>query len=130
MVSPRYHYYTVYHAWVAFYQLLNNDIENSCATMTNLLKSENLAKVPYSFNFFDLSDYLIVLTAKQQFQTVYNLLTGKEFALGLIQQPLYYALMHYRKDEYPNEYLRMPPEMKETVEDVIKKIEDYKVKYA
>lgn len=44
--------------------------------------------------------------------------------------PFRYVLMHYMKDEYPNEYLRMPPEMKDTVEDIIKKVEEYRVKYA
>ncbi len=45
-------------------------------------------------------------------------------------KPIYYALMHFQKDKYPTEYLRMPPEMKETVEEIIAKVEQMRVDYA
>jgi len=45
-------------------------------------------------------------------------------------KPIYYALMHFLRDKYPTEYLRMPPEMKETVEEIIAKVEQMRVDYA
>lgn len=44
--------------------------------------------------------------------------------------PLYYANLHYIKDEYPTEYLRMPAEMKETVEELIAEIDQMAIDYA
>ncbi|MGB1243778.1 MAG: hypothetical protein ACPG49_14730, partial [Chitinophagales bacterium] len=45
-------------------------------------------------------------------------------------KPIYYALMHFLKNKYPTEYLRMPPELKETVEEIIAKVEQMRVDYA
>ncbi len=44
-------------------------------------------------------------------------------------KPIYYALMHYLKDEYPNEYLKMGDELKQPVADVMKRVEEMKVLY-
>jgi len=45
-------------------------------------------------------------------------------------KPLYYALMHYLKDEYPNEFIKMGKELEQPVKEVIENIErmreDYK----
>jgi hypothetical protein len=37
---------------------------------------------------------------------------------------VYYALMSFMKDEYPNEYLKMGGELKDTVEEIIIKIKE------
>ncbi|HFA50684.1 MAG TPA: ATP-binding protein [Bacteroidetes bacterium] len=47
---------------------------------------------------------------------------GKEHLFNELK-PFYYALMYYLQDIYPNEYLRMGDELKETVEEVIAEVE-------
>jgi len=37
--------------------------------------------------------------------------------------------MYYLQDEYPNEYLRMGEELKETVEEIIAEVEEMKATY-
>ncbi|MDY7033477.1 MAG: hypothetical protein SVY10_16415 [Thermodesulfobacteriota bacterium] len=37
-------------------------------------------------------------------------------------KPIYYAVMHFMKKEFPDEYLKMGGELKETVDEVIEKI--------
>ncbi|MFT4761904.1 MAG: hypothetical protein ACI9LN_003887 [Saprospiraceae bacterium] len=39
-------------------------------------------------------------------------------------------LMYYLQDKYPNEYLRMGDELKETVEELIAQIEKLREEYA
>jgi hypothetical protein len=43
---------------------------------------------------------------------------------------MWYALMHYLREEYPLEFLRMPPELGETVQEIIAKVEEYRKEYA
>jgi len=44
-------------------------------------------------------------------------------------KPVWYTLMHYLKDDYPDEYLKMGSELKDTVEDMIARVEEMKIKY-
>ncbi|WP_272641077.1 hypothetical protein [Marinomonas mediterranea] len=45
-------------------------------------------------------------------------------------KPLYYTLMCLMKDEYPNEYLRMGSELKETVEEMLAGIDNLAITYS
>ncbi|MCH8982088.1 hypothetical protein IH922_08730, partial [candidate division KSB1 bacterium] len=38
-------------------------------------------------------------------------------------KPVYYALMYFMQKEYPNEYRKMGGELKQTVEEIIQKIQ-------
>jgi len=44
-------------------------------------------------------------------------------------KPIYYALMTYMKEEYPDEVSKMGSELEEPVKDVIKEIEQMAVDY-
>ncbi|MCX6317613.1 MAG: AAA family ATPase [Bacteroidetes bacterium] len=43
-------------------------------------------------------------------------------------KPIYYALMHEMKDQHPKEYLRMPEELKEPVEAILKFVKAERMK--
>ena len=43
---------------------------------------------------------------------------------------LYYALMYFLKDDYPNEYKKMGAKLKETVEEIINKVRHWEKDYA
>lgn len=77
----------------------------------------------------ELTDYFILLIAKGQYNAAFSLLAKEEPDYKQILKPVYFALMNYMKEEYPQEYLKAGEELKETVDEVIKNIEDYKVKY-
>jgi TPR repeat protein len=75
----------------------------------------------------NMIDYFLLLLAKKKFHISYQLFSDFSY---LKQQfkPIYYALMHFLKDEYPQEYLKMGSELEETVNEIFLKI-DEKAKY-
>jgi Fe2+ or Zn2+ uptake regulation protein len=68
--------------------------------------------------------------AKKQYHTVFNLFNDSRFQLKDKQKPLYYALLHFMKDEYPNEYLKMGSELEPLVKDIIGNINQLAIDYA
>ncbi len=110
-------------------QLWNNQIQNALQTAPKFLYDKELIDTKYD----DLLDFMNLLMAKKQYTFLHDYLTNEkaqEFHLKDRFKPIYYALMHYLRDQYPTEYLRMPPEMKETVEEIIAKVEQMRVDYA
>jgi len=71
-----------------------------------------------------------LLIAKHQYHIAYNLFHEEKLKLKTQLKPIYYALMHFMKDEYPNEYLKMGSELKEPVEQIIGKILKMRELYA
>jgi hypothetical protein len=56
---------------------------------------------------------------------VLELFQEKKYRLKELVKPVYFALMYYmREDEYPKEFKRMGDELRETVDEIIEKIED------
>ena len=53
----------------------------------------------------------------KQYEGIYRIF--KEFELKEELLPMYYALMHFMQDKFPNEYLKTNPEIKETVDEII-----------
>ena len=47
-----------------------------------------------------------LLIAKKQFHIALNLFNEPKYELKDKYKPIYYALIHFMKDEYPNEYLK------------------------
>jgi hypothetical protein len=74
------------------------------------------------FSYYLLETVTLVLIAKHQYHLVYNLFQDDELQLKDRLKPIYYALMHFMKDEYPNEYLKMGSELKEPMDQIIEKI--------
>jgi hypothetical protein len=105
-----------------FYDKVNESWTKALFTMKNIedsLWGTALTLLP-------MGNYVELLIAKYQYQLAYELIMNERLKLNETERPLYYALMHYMREEYPNEYLRMPPEMKETTEDIIRKIEAFR----
>ena len=75
----------------------------------------------------DLITFLELLIAKGQTQAALNLF--QKFQLKDRFKPLYYALMHFMKDEYPNELLRMGDELSITVDEIVDSIHALSKKY-
>lgn len=70
-----------------------------------------------------ITDYVIFLISKKQYHLAMGLFQEEEYQLQDKIKPVYYALMHLMKDEYPKEYFRMGAELKETVSEILEKIQ-------
>ena len=109
--------------------LWNNKIFESTKIAEEFLYDEKYFTQYLEF----FSNYLFLLLAKEQYQFLYDYLTGpKAEALNIKDQlkPIWYALMYYMQDQYPNEYLRMGEELEETVKEIIAKVEQMRIDYA
>ena len=79
------------------------------------------------------SNYFFLLLAKKQYQYLYNYFTNpkaEELNIKEKLKPIWYALMYYMQDQYPNEYLRMGEELEETVKEIIAEVEQMRIDYA
>ncbi len=63
---------------------------------------------------------IIAFIAYKQYESIYQIFC--EFNLKEELLPLYYALMYFMQDKFPNEYLKTNPEIKETVDEIIEVI--------
>ena len=105
-------------------QLWNNHTQASIKTIKELLASPNNIEKYMD----DITDYFLLLLAKQQSQAAYDLF--QQFP-DLKQQfkPVYYALMTLLKDQYPKEHLKMGSELKETVQEILEQIKKKAKRY-
>ena len=94
---------------------------------------EYWAEVGESPTFFRYVDWILTvplmcvefyLITKKQYYAAYNLFQEYEELLKERLKPLWYALMHLMRDEFPDEYLRMPAEMAETVQEILEKVKE------
>jgi hypothetical protein len=63
--------------------------------------------------------FFIFLMGQKQYYTLFKIFNENPFDLMERFKPIYYALMHFLKDEYPNESRKMGDELRETVEEII-----------
>jgi len=74
-------------------------------------------------------EYFAVLLAKEQYYQAKNILENKEFNLKEQFKPIWYALMTLMQDDFPYEIKKMGSELQESVDEVLKKVEKYRMKY-
>jgi len=106
--------------------LWNNEFEQAQQHFVNAL---SLAKKTEDY-FIGIQQPLLLMIAKQQYYSALKFFEDKSLNFKERYKPLYYALMYFMKDEYPNEYLKMGAELKETVDEIVKEIEQMSVDYA
>jgi len=73
---------------------------------------------------------LVFLLAKKQYHAVRNIFENNASNLKERFKPTYYAAMYFLKDEFPNEYLKMGEELKQTVDEIIQKVHQREKDYA
>ncbi len=114
---------------LACIQLWNNLLSESWKTAQSFIYEMDFAEETSS----EFTLYLQLLLSKEQYQTLYNYFTSEkaqELQLKDRFKPIWYVLMHYMQDQYPNEYLKMGGELKETVEEIIAEVEQMRIDYA
>jgi len=108
--------------------LWNNQIIESIEIAEQFLYDENYLAIYLEF----FNNYLFLLLAKEQYQFLYDYFTSpKAEELNIKDQlkPIWYALMYYMQDEFPNEFLRMGEELEETVKEIIAEVEQMRIDY-
>ena len=116
-------------------KLWNNDfnlpIDMSVSPLSLSATQQIIKSIYPQADFTELGQtYLELLLAKKQYHTAYNYFQQEEWQLKDRFKPLYYATLHFLQDEYPTEYLRMGPELKETVDDILAEVAQMAIDYA
>ncbi len=105
--------------------LWNNEIQRSIEISNNFLETEEaLVKFPDGVVLF-----LMLLMAKKQYHLALKIFSENPRHLKDRFKPVYYALMHFLTDEFPNEYKKMGGELEETVKEIIEKIKQLENDY-
>jgi tetratricopeptide (TPR) repeat protein len=76
-----------------------------------------------------LSDVLLMLIAAQAYDEAWRLFNNPDFKLHYRYRPVYYALLYFDRKTDPKGYARMGGEFKETVEQLIQKVEKWRCAY-
>lgn len=116
---------------------LSKDIFSTYILMIVFLWNEKFQQSYEKFNEFilykDPSNELIVyfslLIAKGQLYQTKKFMEMPEYHLKEQFKPIWYALMKLMANEFPYEYEKMGSELAESVEDILTKVELYKIKY-
>lgn len=122
---------------VAYARILlwDNQFDNSAKIILNvderieIILNSNASEQYKEDLIEELTSFFMVLIAKNQFKSAYTLISDCKTNFKQILKPVYFALMNFMKDEYPNEYLKAGDELKETIDEINKRIEKYKLLY-
>ncbi len=106
--------------------LWNNDMEKASKIISTFINKQEL----YKNRLEDMKILFLLLIAKKQYHLTLKIFNKNSFNLKDRFKPIYYALMYFMENEYPNEYIKMGNELKETVEEIIDKINEFKKDYA
>lgn len=104
--------------------LKDNMTEKALDLFYKLIKIDNKTEV---FSYF--TNILVLFIAKKQYNYTFKLFQDETLNLKNKYKPIYYALMYFMQDKYPDEYLKMGEELKETVEEIINKINQMAIDY-
>ncbi|MGD2092969.1 MAG: ATPase [Candidatus Aminicenantes bacterium] len=104
--------------------LKTNEIEKAIDMFNKFIESEETLNLDK-----ELESILLFLLAKRQFHFTYKLFKENKFDIKDKFKPIYYALVYFMRDTYPDEYKKMGPELKLTVEEIIKKIKQLSIDY-
>lgn len=99
--------------------LWNEKIKEAYTILEQLL--QNFAKDAAANEH--ISNALVHFLVFKQKQMLYRFFTEKELSLKDRFKPVYFALVHELKKELPDEYLKMPEEFAEPVNDLLTKIQ-------
>lgn len=106
--------------------LWNDEIEKALEIAREFISDVNAhEKFP-----MDIQMFLLMLLAKKQYHYVYNLFTENKCEIKDRYKPIYYALMYFMQDKYPNVFKKMGSELKETVMEIVEKIKQMESDYA
>ena len=71
----------------------------------------------------------LLLIAKKQYHLTLKIFNENPNNLKDRFKPIYYTLMYFMQDEFPNEFKKMGSELKQTVEEIIEEVNKLKKDY-
>lgn len=104
--------------------LWDDKIETVFEDLNILLKDEDYVEKELE----DITALIVNLISRRLYYPVLKLFQNTEFKLTDIMKPVYFALMNFMKDEFPNETLKMGEEIAETVKEIIDAIKEMEEK--
>lgn len=119
--------YNVFHKHTYAITLLwNNNVQEANAISKLVFENEEFVNE----NIEDVKLLLTMLIAKKQYSFAYKLFEENKFNLKDRYKPIYYALMSFMKETYPDELNKMGEELKDVVDAIIKEINQASIDYA
>ena len=103
---------------LAFYLLSEEDFAGAHKAVTQVL-----AKGLREEEFTLIGRYLELLMIRQMYHTAWEIMQTPRLNLTEVLKPIYYALMFFMNESRPGEYLRMGPELSETTEEIVQRIQ-------
>ena len=104
----------------------NNQTEEGIEKAKDFIENKDMIA-----NFsMGIEPFLMLLIAKKQYNYVHQLFVVNQFQIKDVYKPIYYALMFYMQDLFPDEYKRMGDELVLTVEEIINHIDQMRIDYA
>ncbi len=108
--------------------VLKNDYEAE-SNLIQILNQEEILNQNFDFSIERvklLGLGFVFLLSKGHFDFLYHFFNNEKAMANQFKdrfKPIYYALLYFLKEQYPNEYLRMGIELKETVEEIVEQVE-------
>ncbi len=98
--------------------LWNDEVEEAIKFFESFFNNEELQR---EVNV-DISDILLMLIAKRQYNFVYKTFKENKYDIRDKYKPIYYALLSLMGEKYADERKKMGDELRESVQDVLKMI--------
>ncbi len=100
----------------------NSEHQKALDFLTNIFQQEDFFEKELGL----ASQLLISLLAEEQYNFLLNEFKKENSLLMKYLQPMYYVVAWYLKDELPGEYEKTGSEIKETVDEIIRAVEERK----
>ena len=97
--------------------LWNDDFEKSSSIALPLFNDPTILE-----NEYPVKQYLLLLIAKHQYNQALRLFRESPLNLRERYRPIYYALMYFMRDTYPDEFKKMGSELEQTVMEIVEEI--------
>lgn len=118
----------IFMVFQAYIQLWFDEFEDFRSSL-EVLRSQGFIFEESSMSFDFFENLLLLLIKKNQLEIIYELMNRFKHLKEQFK-PIYYATVSLLKDERQQEYLRMGPELQSTVDEILQKVEEFRVKYA
>jgi TPR repeat protein/nucleoside-triphosphatase THEP1 len=106
--------------------LKKNDVAKAIPYAESMFKDENI----YKTNLEEILNTVLEFAVKKQYHFLMNQFKKEDSMLIRHAKPFYYAIAYFLRDEMPGEYEKAGAELKETVDEIIAKIQKGQVEEA
>ncbi|MFA6978264.1 MAG: hypothetical protein WC209_02985 [Ignavibacteriaceae bacterium] len=106
--------------------LWNDEVEEAVKLFNDYFDNEDAQKEVNDMVF----SILLMFLAKKQYHFVHKLFTENKFNIIDKYKPIYYVSLKQLGEDYADEFKKMPPELKESVDELLKKVEQMSRDYS